>query len=245
MYISNWGLARTRDLIHVWRSLLQRMVHLCTTLQAVSPPSPRSGRNTVYTQRLPLPSGYFEIAIIISRRPPPRSNTALYKRQKHAYFRSLLKLSFNFHPINWLFSDGLETPYFDFLIEDTLLGFLVAATEELPGRFRVQLQGHIGELELRISEYIQVYSRRGEPTDVVQGNFITAPTRPSLSEGDKGESQPSHPSGDIRLPCPKTRDPGLSSSNTPFLKMRIMLSPARGLTMRLWVPFPFVLAVKV
>ena len=145
---------------------------------------------------------------------PPRSYTGLHKRQKHAYFRSLLKLGFNFHPINWLFSDALETPSFDFLIEDTLLGFLVAATQELPGRFRVQLQDHIGELELRISEYI--YSQRGEPTNIVQANSITAPSRPSLSEGDKGENQPSNPSDDIRLPCPRTRDPGLSSSNTPF-----------------------------
>jgi hypothetical protein len=35
---------------------------------------------------------------------PPRSDTAHRKRQKHAYFRTLLKLGFNFHPINWLFS---------------------------------------------------------------------------------------------------------------------------------------------
>ena len=153
---------------------------------------------------------------------PPRSDTAHRKRQKHAYFRTLLKLGFNFHPINWPFSDDLETPSFDFLIEDTLLGFLVAATQELPGRFRGQPQDHIGELELRVWEYI--YSRRGESNnterllvpEIFQADSIAVPSRPSLLAGDEGENQISDSSDDKQLPSSRTRDSNLSNSNSPF-----------------------------
>lgn len=52
---------------------------------------------------------------------PSRSDTAHYRRQKHAYFQTLvLKLGFDFHPINLFFSDGLQTLSFDLMIEDTL-----------------------------------------------------------------------------------------------------------------------------